>query len=378
MSSKILVVDDEPNLLRLLSYALYSAGYQTLTAERGEEALALIEEEKPDLIVLDIMMPGIDGLTVCQRLRNQPATSDLPIIMLSARSQVPERIEGLEAGADEYVTKPVSPKELVARVGALLNRTQRLRDADKWKRGRVLGFIGAKGGVGTTTVAANVALALARQEESVAAIELRPSYGTFAFQLGRSPSDNLTSLLGLHPEEIEEGALEEEFASHSSGMRVLFGPQSGDVSERLTFDRAQAIVKGAAALASYTILDLPPYPTAANRAALRQCDEVVLVCESDAASVSAASVMLQLLESWKIDRGRVGIVINRTGAGGGLSSSNIATRLGCWVLATIPAAPSLFQKALRRKQAVILHDPVSPAASALRELAAYFLPEEEE
>jgi two-component system alkaline phosphatase synthesis response regulator PhoP len=120
MAQTILVVDDEARIVKLVRDYLERAGFDVLSAHDGETALTLARVEQPDLIVLDLMLPGVDGLDVCRRLRQ---VSGVPIIMLTARVEEADRIVGLELGADDYVTKPFSPRELVARVRATLRRT---------------------------------------------------------------------------------------------------------------------------------------------------------------------------------------------------------------------------------------------------------------
>jgi DNA-binding response OmpR family regulator len=121
MAYTILVVDDEVRIAKLVRDYLERAGFGVLTARDGEAALMLARREQPDLIILDLMLPGVDGLDVCQRLRQE---SGVPIIMLTARVEEADRVVGLELGADDYVTKPFSPRELVARVRATLRRAQ--------------------------------------------------------------------------------------------------------------------------------------------------------------------------------------------------------------------------------------------------------------
>lgn len=132
MSQRILVVDDEPSIRKIVRHALTDAGFDVLTADDGDSALSLVGTEKVDLVVLDLMLPGIDGLEVCKRIRAEHAT---PIIILSARGEELDRILGLELGADDYVPKPFSPRELVARVKANLRRA----DLDN-ERGATLRF----------------------------------------------------------------------------------------------------------------------------------------------------------------------------------------------------------------------------------------------
>ena len=122
---RILVVDDEPDALELIEFNLRNAGFSVLAAGDGAQALRLARENLPDLIVLDVMLPEVDGLEVCRALRRDPATRGIPIIMLTARAAEIDRVLGLELGADDYVTKPFSPRELTLRVKNLIKRGAR-------------------------------------------------------------------------------------------------------------------------------------------------------------------------------------------------------------------------------------------------------------
>ena len=122
MRPKILLVEDDANLVELIRYNLDKEGFDVVTTPDGEEALVLAEEDRPDVVVLDWMIVNLSGIEVCRRLRRAPETAGLPIIMLTARAEESDRVRGLETGADDYVTKPFSPREPVARVRALLRR----------------------------------------------------------------------------------------------------------------------------------------------------------------------------------------------------------------------------------------------------------------
>jgi two-component system phosphate regulon response regulator PhoB len=126
----ILVIDDEKDIVELISYNLQKNGWQVLGAETGEAGLALARDKQPDLIVLDLMLPGIDGLEVCRRLRQDDLTTTIPIIMVTAKDSETDVVVGLEFGADDYIAKPFSPRVLIARVKACLRRQQREGDAD--------------------------------------------------------------------------------------------------------------------------------------------------------------------------------------------------------------------------------------------------------
>ena len=123
-AKRLLLVEDDRPLAELVRFHFDRAGYDVTRTGDGEEALILAEEVRPDLVILDWMIEGISGIEVCRRLRRRPATANLPIIMLTARGEENDRVRGLETGADDYLTKPFSPKELVARAGAVLRRVR--------------------------------------------------------------------------------------------------------------------------------------------------------------------------------------------------------------------------------------------------------------
>jgi two-component system, OmpR family, phosphate regulon response regulator PhoB len=124
MRPYLLVVEDEPPLQELLAYNLERSGYEVAQAFDGEEALTLIDERPPDLVILDWMLPGVSGIEICRQLRRRAKTAHLPIIILTARGEEPDRLRGYETGADDFITKPFSPAELVARVRAVLRRVR--------------------------------------------------------------------------------------------------------------------------------------------------------------------------------------------------------------------------------------------------------------
>jgi Response regulators consisting of a CheY-like receiver domain and a winged-helix DNA-binding domain len=137
-NEKILIVDDEEHIRELISFNLKNNGYETITADNGNEAIKIIADESIKLVILDLMLPGIDGYEVCKKVRYGSKTSDIPIIMLTAKSEELDKILGLELGADDYMTKPFSIRELTARVKALLRRTTIQPVTEKYSFGNVV------------------------------------------------------------------------------------------------------------------------------------------------------------------------------------------------------------------------------------------------
>jgi len=128
VAERVLVVDDEPDIVALVAYHLAKSGYTVSTATSGPEGLAIARRDKPSIIVLDLMLPGLSGLEVMEELRGDNATSNIAVLMLTARREESDRIKGLSLGADDYLTKPFSPQELVLRVGAILRRVKAGRE----------------------------------------------------------------------------------------------------------------------------------------------------------------------------------------------------------------------------------------------------------
>lgn len=137
MPASILVVEDEESISILLQYNLKSEGYEVRVTGRGDEVLTMVDEVKPDLILLDWMLPGLSGMEVCRQLRSQPSSADIPIVMITARGEEDERVRGLATGADDYVVKPFSVPELLARIRAILRRTRPDTIADLLRAGEI-------------------------------------------------------------------------------------------------------------------------------------------------------------------------------------------------------------------------------------------------
>jgi two-component system alkaline phosphatase synthesis response regulator PhoP len=127
---KILIVEDEPDIRKLVNYNLAQERFKVLEAEDGEQGLKIVQRDKPDLVILDLMLPGLSGMELCKILRERSETERLPVLMLTAKAGEADRIVGLEMGADDYLTKPFSPRELVARVRAILRRMENLKPAE--------------------------------------------------------------------------------------------------------------------------------------------------------------------------------------------------------------------------------------------------------
>ena len=172
---RVLIADDDVDALRLVGMMLERQGYEILAAANGQQALQKAIETQPDLLILDVMMPDMDGYEVASKIRSHPATESIPILMFTAKTSVNDKIAGFQAGADDYLTKPIHPRELASRVEALLER-QHAGDGD-FEKGHIIGFLPTKGGLGTSTLTLNTAIELRHMHTEIkkAIIKLKQS-----------------------------------------------------------------------------------------------------------------------------------------------------------------------------------------------------------
>src|SRR5512146_554254 len=214
MPEKILIVDDDVDTLRLVGLMLQRQGYQIIAATGGEQGLEKAFEEKPDVILLDVMMPEMDGYEVTRRLRKNPLTSTTPILLFTAKTQLDDKVTGFEAGADDYLTKPTHPAELQAHIRSLLSRARPKKPDEaeapaRQEQARVIGVLAARGGLGASTLACNLAGALySRTHADVILAEMTPGQGTLGMDLGAPDSAGLNELLCAKPVEITRERVE--------------------------------------------------------------------------------------------------------------------------------------------------------------------------
>lgn len=373
MSTKILIVDDQALMLRMIGLPLEQEGYTTVTAMSGAEALQKIQADRPDLVILDLMLPDTSGIDICRRIRQVPTLLDLPIIILSGQTDLSAKIQGLEAGADEYVTKPVDPKEMVARVRGLLARTQRLRQTPTTlttRQGRVISVVGVKGGVGTTTLAANLATAFSMRHRRTVVMELRPYYGTLARHFKLSPTTTLSALAELTPTHINAERVLACLHPTVQGLQLLPGPQRLKEYREMQPEQVDALLATLTAQADFVVVDLPHMPSTTGRAALRASQSVLLVVEPEAGAVAAGQAMIELLRAWAIPSQALKVVVvNRIQAALAQSVVEIERSLGCEVLGTVTAAPDQALTALTMGIPIVLAAPTSLVAGTLLEIA---------
>jgi len=377
MGAKILVVDDDLESLKLIGMILQAKGHQIIAARNGPQAVEKAFNELPDLVILDVMMPGLDGYEVCQRLRADPRTNAIPIIMFTARTQLADKVAGLQAGADEYLTKPIHPRELVAHVEALLARAARFQAAARAAlKAKVIGFLGCKGGVGTTTLAVNVGVALARgpaREGKVALLESRPGMSTLAFQLGLTPRQGLQTLIEQPVGALNSEVVQSQMERHSSGLMVLGGiPAPLGTVKPIPPLHADAIVRHLGAVLDYILVDMGADLGETNRALLKLTNYLLLVVEPQRIALLLAQAMLAGLENLEFGRHRIGaVLLHKAPAAVTLTKEMVENFLHLEIKTIISPAAELAFQASEQGQPMLIVQPGSVPAMQFHQLAEF-------
>ena len=374
MADRILIVDDDRDSLKLIGLMLQRRGYEIVAAQTGAQALAKVESDRPDLIILDVMMPDLDGYEVCRSLRANPKTVSTPIIMFTAKTRVDDKVAGFQAGADDYLTKPIHPAELTSRVEALLLRSARAREVMPVVTAHVIGFLGSKGGVGTTTLALNVAVALAQpdggQEKRVVLVEMVAGAGSMGLQLGLTRSAGLVTLMDKSSEELDARAVETQLVSHSSGVRLLLAPPVPRAN-LLPVRQVEAVLRQLDRMCDYLMLDLGTGLDDVTRAVIRQCRYVVLVTEPQHVALSLARSAMAELATMDVLREKIGVVLSNRAPSAATVTKSAAEGLLGEVISAISPAPELAFQAAETGTPLCLLQPESLVSGQIRDLAKY-------
>ena len=371
MAEKILVVDDDLDTLKLVGLMLERQGYEITVASNGLLGLSKAATERPDLILLDIMMPDIDGYEVTRRLRADPTLAHIPVIMFTAKSMVDDKVAGFEVGVDDYLTKPTHPAELTAHVKAVLARSAQTRPAPS-EKATTIGFLGVKGGVGTSTLTLNVGVSLRHLNQDVIVADLNPGCGSIGLDLGLANPQGLGHLLSRSLKDIHLRSVEAELVSHKTGVRLLLAacrPKDSDLAQAVP--QMEAVVRNLAAMCTTLLLDLGTGVRPYVKPILQFCDRVLLIVEPIHPTDTIARALIEDLQSSGIVRGKMALVlVTRERTSLQIPWRQIETDLGLPLAGIISPAPEQAHQASQGGTPLVILSPDSLVADQIHKLAA--------
>lgn len=366
---RILAVDDDAITLRIVSKSLSGAGYEVFTARDGVEALAQVDSVRPDLIILDVMMPGLDGYEVLRRLKARTDAPLLPVLMLTADDTVEGKIKAFTAGAADYLAKPFDAAELVARVKALLRRFAGAAVAHAVE-GTVLAVFSLRGGCGVSTLAANLAAGLAQiWGRPVALVDLALAAGYSALLFNLPLQHTWADLARIPPAELDADLVERTLLEHPSGVRVLAAPRGPQFAEAVSAEHVTQVIRLLKSRYPYVVLDLAHDFSPTNLAALDTAHRIVTIMTPDLASAYVTARALDVFETLEYNKDRIYLVLNWTFERGGLARKEMEAFLKHPTSLVIPFAPDPIIKAVNTGVPPVLDAPESPLGTLLEDLA---------
>jgi len=370
MSEKILIIDDDIDTLKLVGLMLERQGYEIAVASNGSLGISKAGQEQPQLILLDVMMPDLDGYEVTRRIRSDPSIAHIPIIMFTAKTMVDDKVAGFEAGVDDYLTKPTHPAELSAHVKAVLARSEQARTVPA-ERARVVSFLGARSGIGTSTLALNSAITMQQKGHDVILAEFNPGRGSFGLELNIPNPTGLGNLLSRSLKDIHLRSVETELVSHNTGIRLLlasFRPREGEYDQAVT--QMEAILNNLASMCTTVLLDLGAGIHPYTLPILQQSDRIVLVVEPVYPGNAIGSALLEDLEASAISRHKINLaLVNKVRTSLQIPWRQVETDLGIELVGIVSPAPEQAHQASQGGTPLVVSDPNSLVSDQIRKLA---------
>ena len=379
MTQTILIIDDDIDTLKLVGIMLERKGFRILASTTGNKGLQLAKEENPDLILLDIMIPDINGYEISRSIRSSPETEAIPIIMFTARSQVDDKVEGLEAGADAYITKPARPRELFAQVNSILKRAPQRASGiqtPQKEKGKLLGVISSKGGIGISTLAINLAIELKKQSgKDIILTDFRPGQGTISMDLDVQNTSGMIKLLEQEdPAEVSD-LISESVLDHKSGIKTLLSSHHPPDSKYITYnEQFLQIAKQITTQADFVVLDLGPSLTPISSSIIPICDKLLICLEPSPSNIIQTKILIQDLINKGIGEGRfIVILINRQRSGVQLSWEQAENQLERKIDQIFTPVPELAYQAAATNSPMVQRADDSMTADQFRDLAKLIL-----
>lgn len=373
--ARILVIDDDRMIRKVIEKSLSSLGYEVVTAESGEDGLNRIKAIKPDVVITDKVMPGMDGFEVTRRLRRQPEFTHIPILVLTGDQELEDKLEAFAAGADDYLSKPFERAELAARLTALLRRSEALKAAQMQVLGtadsaHMIAVHTLRGGIGASSLTVNLALCLQNLWQSATLlIDAVLNSGQIALMLNNPLKHTWSNLTYFDTSELDFNSVSAIISKHESGLNFIASPASPTEAEKV---QNELIGKSIALIRSryrYIIADLPHDFSGPALEILDIADSIILLLGPEMASIRSAAIALDTYEKLGYDPEKIKLVLNWTFEQGGLARKKIESALRHPIDMVIPFAPTRFVTAINRGVPFVHSQPEGPVSALLEDFA---------
>lgn len=371
---RILVIDDEPLNHQLVGKALEPLNFQITMAEDGTSGIARARTLKPDVIITDVVMPDMSGYEVTRQLRRDPQFSRVPILVLTAQSGLQDKLRAFEVGADDYLSKPFEPAELVARVSSLIRRADMVptvAEKDSTRFARAIAIHSLRGGTGCSTLAVNSALSLSNLWGSTILLDLTMTAGQVALMLNMNLRRTWADIARFKTGELDMESLSSIISTHESGLAFIAAPTFPDEGEYLSGDTLAGAISILKEHYQYIVMDLPHDFSVFTLSGLDAADAVLLVSTPDMASVRATAAALDAYTKLGYTQEKIKPILNAPFPRSSLSKEKIETAMGMSFIISIPHVTDTVLEAINLGRPLVLEKSKENISALLEDFAFY-------
>jgi pilus assembly protein CpaE len=372
--TRLLVVDDEPINHQMIARALEAEKYQIDVASNGKEGLEKAKATHPDLIITDVMMPDINGYELTKLLRREPQFAHTPIVVLTSQTGLQNKLNSFEAGADDHLTKPFEPAELVARLASLLRRLETpqapLATTPTRDPARLIAIHSLRGGTGCSSLTVNLGVGLVSLwKEPAILLDLTMVAGQVALMLNATLRRTWADIAKFTPAELEIEMLQSIIAKHESGVDFIAAPTYPTDAETISAEVLDAALRLLKNQYAYMVADLPHDFNDIVVHTLDTSDLILMLATPDVASVRAVAAAMDTYKKLNYPPEKIKLILNATFPKHGLPKDKIESALGIPIMLTIPYTADAFVEAINYGLPLISSKPDEPVAGFLEDLA---------
>jgi pilus assembly protein CpaE len=371
---RVLLIDDEQFYFKLLQKALKDAEYQLEYAKSGNEGLGKIPSFEPEMLIVDLKLPELDGFEILKRLRRDPKFSYIPVIVITSKDELSEKLKAFELGADDYLVKPFQPEELVARMGILARRGRAIqmvqKDATAANDATLVTVHSLRGGLGCSSLVVNLGLAFYKLwGKQTLLLDSVLTAGQVALLLDAKPTATWENLVGLEPENIDDAVVAEIMCSHKSGVRYIASPRYPIAADTFTTEELRLLMEKIKKHNDFVIVDTSHDFSDMAIHMLSMSNTILLVMAPEMASLRTTMSALEIYDRLGISLDKVKIALNNNSSNPAIKQAQLEKVLKRPIDFVLPFEAGEVNRALNFGQPFILSNPDLPICLVLEKMA---------
>jgi pilus assembly protein CpaE len=372
---RVLLIDDEQFYFKLIRKTLKEAEYDLEYAQSGNDGLAKIPVYNPELLIVDLKLPGMDGFQVLERLRRDPKFAHIPVIVITAQDELSEKLKAFELGADDYLVKPFQPEELVARMGILARRGKAMQIAQQLEtKGKSSGALitvhSLRGGLGCSSIVVNLGLAFYKLwSKPTLLVDGVLTAGQVALMLDAKPSATWENLVGMEAEAIDDDVVGEMMGSHKSGVRYIASPRYPIAADTFSHEVLKVFADGLRSSNDFILVDTSHDFSDMTIHMLSMSSTILLVMAPEMASLRTTVSAFEIYDRLGIPLEKVKVVLNNNSSSPAIKQAQLEKVLKRNVDFVLPFEAGEVNRALNFGQPFILNNPDLPICLNLEKMA---------